>query len=157
LELIRETGYDQFPVKDNGVTVGVLTDKNLLMRLYKRQVELTDTIKRVVSKDLRQVSMELSLNELSRVVTRNSFVLVEDMYFLHISDVLNIMCPKPVVVSASRNSAQVIATARKECAQVATIEAVAAKPVEAAKSGLSLGWLTVGVMIGAMIGMHMRK
>lgn len=155
--MIRETGYDQFPVKENGVTVGVLTDKNLLMRLYKRQVELTDTIKRVVSKDLRQVSMELSLNELSRVVTRNSFVLVEDMHFLHISDVLNIMCPKPVIVPARRNSAQLIAPARKESTQVTINEAVATKPVEAVKSGLSLGWLSIGVMMGAMIGIHMRK
>jgi predicted transcriptional regulator len=100
-------------VKDNGVTVGVLTDKNLLMRLYKRQVELSDTIKRVVSKDLRQVSQDLPLNELSRVLTRNSFVLVEDMYFLHVSDVLNILCPKPVIVPARRNSAQFIQPAQK--------------------------------------------
>ncbi len=118
--MIRETGYDQFPVKDNGVTVGVLTDKNLLMRLYKRQVELTDTIKRVVSKDLRQVSQELSLNELSRVVTRNSFVLVDDLYFLHISDVLNMICPKPNIVPPRSSSTQIIGSPEKESAKSET-------------------------------------
>lgn len=71
------------------------------MRLYKNEVHLDDPIKRAISKDLRQVSKALTLNELSRVLTRNSVVLVEDKYFIAISDVLDLIAadinPKAVI------------------------------------------------------------
>lgn len=86
---------------EKGVTIGILTDKNLLMRLYKNEVQLDGPIKRAISKDLRQVSKALTLNELSRVLTRNSVVLVEDKYFIAISDVLDLIAadinPKAVI------------------------------------------------------------
>ena len=41
-----QRGFDQFPVKDEaGKTYGVLTAQNLLTRLGKKQVTLTDNIK----------------------------------------------------------------------------------------------------------------
>ena len=35
VKLVKESGFDQFPVKDGEEIVGVLTDKNLLARLAK--------------------------------------------------------------------------------------------------------------------------
>jgi CBS domain containing-hemolysin-like protein len=89
IKLIQSTGFDQFPVKnEQGKTVGVLTDKALMARLAKNQVKLTDPIKKCVVRDIRQVSLGVTLNELSRVLVRNSFVLVEDKYFVTIADIL---------------------------------------------------------------------
>lgn len=100
LAKMRETGFEQFPVKDDkGVTYGIITEKNLLMRLYKRHVQLKDSIKRVVVRELRTVSMEMSLKELSRVLIRTNFAVVDDKYCVHISDVLEKFSPKAVVPS----------------------------------------------------------
>ena len=39
LARMRQTGFEQFPVKDEkGETYGIITQKNLLMRLYKKHV-----------------------------------------------------------------------------------------------------------------------
>lgn len=106
MDLIKSSGFDQFPVKDeNNVTIGVLTDKHLLTRLSKSQVTLTDSIKRVIVKDMRQVSKTVKLNELARVLSRNSFVLVEDQYFVTISDVLEKICPPKNQPSSSSSYA----------------------------------------------------
>jgi predicted transcriptional regulator len=95
IDLIRTKGFDQFPVKNaDGKTVGVLTAVNLHSRLAKNQVKLSDPITRCVVRDLRQVSKNVKLNELARVLTRNSFVLVEDKYFISINDVLDCHNPK---------------------------------------------------------------
>ena len=95
IKKIQETGFDQFPVRnDQGKTVGVLTDKNLMARLAKNQVKLTDSIQKCVVRDIRQVSIGVTLNELSRILVRNSFVLVEDKYFVTIADVLALHAPK---------------------------------------------------------------
>ena len=94
IKMIQSTGFDQFPVKsEQGKTIGVLTDKNLMARLAKNQVKLTDPIKKCVVRDIRQVSLGVTLNELSRVLVRNSFVLVEDKYFVTIADILALHAP----------------------------------------------------------------
>lgn len=72
-----------------GKTVGILTAVNLHSRLAKNQLKLSDPITRCVARDLRQVSKTVKLNELARILTRNSFVLVEDKYFLSINDILD--------------------------------------------------------------------
>lgn len=91
IDLMNQTNFDQFPVLEDRKIVGVLTDKNLLARLAKQQLALSDSIKRAVVRDLRHVSLDVSLNELSRVLTRNSFVLVDEQYFVTIRDILNTM------------------------------------------------------------------
>ena len=83
ITLSKKYGFDQFPVKNvKGETIGVLTDKNLMTRLSKRQGELKDTIKKVIVRDIRQVSSSITLNELARVLQRNSFVLVDNKWFV---------------------------------------------------------------------------
>jgi len=100
--LIHSKGFDQFPVKnEQGRTIGVLTDKNLMTRVTKNQVKLTDTIQRCIVRDIRQVSMTTTLNELSRVLARNSFVLVEDKYFVTISDILALHKPAKAAVTVT--------------------------------------------------------
>merc|ERR1719253_2592022 len=57
INLMRQMGFDQFPVKDeSGKIYGVLTATNLLTRLGKQQLDLKDPIKRAVVRDLRKVS-----------------------------------------------------------------------------------------------------
>lgn len=85
LKMMRETGFEQFPVKDeSGVTFGQITEKNLLMRLYKKHCALNDSIKRVVTRDHRTVSKDMSVNELCRVLIRTNLVIVDDKYCVHI-------------------------------------------------------------------------
>jgi hypothetical protein len=47
-----------------------------------------------VVREIRHVSMGISLNEMTRVLARNKFVLVEDKYFITIEDILEHMHPK---------------------------------------------------------------
>ena len=65
-----------------------------MARLAKNQVKLSDSVKKCVVRDIRQVSLGVTLNELSRVLVRNSFVLVEDKYFVTIADILGLHQPK---------------------------------------------------------------
>jgi len=91
---MRTKGFDQFPVKgEDGQTYGVLTATNLLTRLGKNQLTLSDPIKRAVVKDLRRVSKAVKLNELVRILQRNSFVLIDDEYFVTFSDIFDLRCP----------------------------------------------------------------
>jgi hypothetical protein len=96
MNLMRQRGFDQFPVKDeSGKTYGVLTAQNLLTRLGKNQVTLTDSIKRATVRDLRKVSLGVQLNELVRILQRNSFVLIDDKYFITFTDVFDVLNPRP--------------------------------------------------------------
>ena len=45
-------------------------------------------------KEIRHVSMGISLNEMTRVLARNTFVLIEDKYFITINDILDHMHPE---------------------------------------------------------------
>lgn len=103
INMMRSKGFDQFPVKEmNGVTFGVLTATNLLTRLGKRQVKLSDPIRKCVVRDLRHVSSDVTLNELVRILNRNSFVLIEDTYFITFSDIFDVLNPEPPKVSQAQ-------------------------------------------------------
>merc|ERR1711907_648576 len=101
IHAMRNKGFDQFPVKD-GHTYGVLTATNLLTRLGKNQLKLMDPIKRAVVRDLRHVSMNVQLNELVRILQRNSFVLIDDKYFVTFSDIFDLRAPPSDEVDALR-------------------------------------------------------
>ena len=107
IDLMRTKGYDQFPVKgEDGKTFGALTATNLLMRLGKRQLKPTDPIRKAVVRDLRHVSSSVKLNELVRILQRNSFVLIEDRYFITMSDVFDVMNPKQTVPKEQLQAAE---------------------------------------------------
>ena len=95
LDLMLETGFDQFPAKNaEGKTVGVVTKKILLERLGKSQIELADPVTPYVDRYIRQISSEIPLNELTRVLLRNSFALIEDKHFVTMDDLLTMIHPK---------------------------------------------------------------
>lgn len=119
INIMRQTGFDQFPVKDeDGSIYGVLTATNLLTRLGKGQLKTVDTIKRACVRDLRNISTTessnpggVSLNELVRILSRNSFVLVDNKYFITIFDIFDMMHPKPwMVTQAEFEAAQAVST-----------------------------------------------
>jgi len=119
INIMRQTGFDQFPVKDeSGSIYGVLTATNLLTRLGKGQLRTNDPIKRACVRDLRNISTTdpsnpggVSLNELVRILSRNSFVLVDNKYFITIFDIFDMMHPKPwMVTQAEFEAAQAVST-----------------------------------------------
>jgi len=119
INIMRQTGFDQFPVKDdNGDIYGVLTATNLLTRLGKGQLTTTSPIKRACVRDLRNISTTdpsnpggVSLNELVRILSRNSFVLVDNKYFITIFDIFDMMHPKPWMVTQHEfEAAQAVST-----------------------------------------------
>jgi len=90
VDMMRCSNFDQFPVKDaSGAIMGVLSSKDLLGRLYKNQLQMSDTIERAVVRQLRRISGDITLNEVARVMTRNTFALVDDKYMVTIFDVLD--------------------------------------------------------------------
>lgn len=107
INIMRQTGFDQFPVKDvDGSIYGVLTATNLLTRLGKGQLQTSSPIKRACVRDLRNISTTdpanpggVSLNELVRILSRNSFVLVDKKYFITTFDIFDMMHPKPWMVT----------------------------------------------------------
>jgi len=93
---MRNKGFDQFPVKDEkGDVYGVVTANGLLTRLGKGQLVNDDHIKRACVRDLRHVSLGVKLNELVRILGRNSFVLVDNKFFITFSDIFDLMVKKP--------------------------------------------------------------
>jgi len=97
INLMRAKGFDQFPVKDeNNNIYGVMSATNLLTRLGKNQLKLSDPIKRACARDLRKVSLSVKLNELVRILQRNSYVLVDNKYFITFSDVFDVFNPADV-------------------------------------------------------------
>ena len=147
LAKMRQTGFEQFPVKDEkGQTYGIITQKNLLMRLYKNHVQLQDPIKRVVARELRTVSMEMTLNELSRVLTRTNFAVVDDKYCVHISDVLDKLAPHQEIKS--------VPATKEERGATTTVKAVKKEEQSAL---LSATLLTLGALVGVGASMLLKK
>jgi len=119
INMMRMEGFDQYPVKsEDGSIYGVLTATGLLTRLGKGQLEVSDPIKRACVRDLRRIKTKspelpggVPLNELVRILSRNSFVLVDDKYFVTFSDIFDMMHPKPwMVTQAEFESAQKLST-----------------------------------------------
>merc|ERR1712166_1602566 len=114
INLMRQQGFDQFPVKDEeGNVYGVLTATNLLTRMGKKQLSSMDPIKKACVRDLRQISTNdpdlkggVKVNELIRILTRNSFVLVDGKYFITFSDIFDLMEPRPWMVTQAEFNAQ---------------------------------------------------
>jgi len=92
---MRGLGFDQFPVKnEDGTVYGALTAITLLTRLGKGQLTLKDPIKRACVRDIRNISLSVKLNELVRILSRNSFVLVDNKFFITFSDIFDKMHPR---------------------------------------------------------------
>jgi cystathionine beta-synthase len=92
IRCIHDSSYDQFPVKDgSGEVVGMVTSTLLMSKIANRKVSMQDKISSIMTKDFRSMSSSMPLSELSRVLERQSFVLIDGMYIASSFDVLSFM------------------------------------------------------------------
>ena len=87
----RESGYAQFPVKDDtkgGKITGVVNKTTVMKQLVKQRITMQDPLSSVVERELRHVSGGTSLDELGRILARNRFALVEKTKFVTTTDLL---------------------------------------------------------------------
>lgn len=77
----------------NEKTIGMLTTTVLMSKLNKQKVTLSDPISKCMSlmKNVRKMSSKMPIHELSRVLEKESFVLVDDKFIATSFDVLNFM------------------------------------------------------------------
>ena len=82
-------GFAQYPVKEkDGKITGVVTKAELITKLVKKAVKPEQAVREIVNKELRHVSLSVTLNELNRVLIRNRFVLVDKKYMVTTTDLL---------------------------------------------------------------------
>ena len=91
IELMKAKAFDQFPVRDNGKTVGMIKLNDLTTKLANRKVGMADPVSAVMNKDYRNMSSEMPLSELARIFERQNFVFVDDKYVVSNYDLLAFM------------------------------------------------------------------
>jgi cystathionine beta-synthase len=93
IKQIKNNSFDQFPVKDSqtGELLGMVTSTVLMSKLANKKVQLTDKITDVMTKEFRRMSSSMPLSELSRVLERQKFVLVDEKFIASPYDVLDFM------------------------------------------------------------------
>jgi len=95
ISLMLKNSYDQFPVKNsNGELVGMITSSHLMNRLANKKVSGDSKISEVMNRDFRNMSEDMPLSELSRVLDRQTFVFVESKYIVSSFDLLEFMRDK---------------------------------------------------------------
>jgi len=72
IEEIKKSCYDQFPVKSaaDDKLVGMVTSQMLMTKLANRKVNGMDPISKVMNKEFRNMSSEMPMSELARVLER---------------------------------------------------------------------------------------
>ena len=152
IEFFRENGYAQYPVVDqSGETIGVVTKAETMKQLIKTNVTPQDPVSKLVQRELRHVSKNITLAELGRILARNKFAIVDEVKFVTTTDLLNKVCPKEEKKAES-------SCCKKEKAE-ATPETPATPPDSARSSSsvMKMAAATVGVGIMAVGGMLMMK
>lgn len=93
---MKRTFFDQYPVKSSktGDLVGMLTTQLLMSKLANRKVEVTDVVSSIMTRDFRNMSSEMPLSELTRVLERQNFVFVDSTSIVSSYDVLEFMNSK---------------------------------------------------------------
>jgi len=77
VDILHKEGFDQMPVVGlNGEIVGVVTEGNLMSMLVRKKVSKLDPVQRALFKRFRTVNVDTPLGEVSRLLDRDSFVLV---------------------------------------------------------------------------------
>jgi len=74
--------------------VGVITSQILLTRLSNKKVVGSDPISKIMTRDFRNMSSTMPLSELSRVLERQNFVLVDGSSIVSSYDLLAFMADK---------------------------------------------------------------
>jgi len=94
ISMIKSLNCDQFPIKDTkGSIVGVLTTTGLMGKLNRQKVTLSDPVHKCMNpmKTVRRLSSDMPIHELSRVLEKESFVLVDEKFIATSFDVLDYM------------------------------------------------------------------
>ena len=76
--------------------VGMITTNHLLTRLSMLKVKVSDPISMVMITNFRNMSSGMAVSELSRVLERQNFVLVDGSSVASSYDVLNFMTEKEI-------------------------------------------------------------
>lgn len=124
-----------------------------------------DPIGRAVVGDLRPMSMTVQLNELVRILQRNSFVLIDDQYFVTFSDIFDLRAPPSDEVDSLRTELKYL-NEKAEAEEAACIEATrliaaekAAAEKEATMAAATMSIVGVDIGIGltaAFLWMRMK-
>lgn len=90
---IKQSSYDQFPVKshEDGKLLGMVTSTLLMEKLANKKIQLEDLISKVMTKEFRNMSSQMPLSELSRVLERQNFVFVDGSHIVSSYDLLEFM------------------------------------------------------------------
>jgi len=93
IKKLREKGFDQFPVKNSsGEFIGMLTSQYLMQRLANKKCTPKDPISMaVLSKTFRHMSSSMPVSELSRVLGRHQFAIVDNKVIASSQDLLEFM------------------------------------------------------------------
>lgn len=76
---------------ENNKVVGTLTAAHLMEKFTKRKLTMQDPIGKFAIRTFRRVSQGIKINELCRIFTRLSYVVVDEKYVLQHEDLLNFM------------------------------------------------------------------
>ncbi|XP_032312585.1 cystathionine beta-synthase isoform X2 [Camelus ferus] len=77
IEILREKGFDQAPVVDeSGPVLGMVTLGNMLSSLLAGKVRPSDQVRKVVSRQFKQIFLTDPLGKLSHILETDHFVLV---------------------------------------------------------------------------------
>jgi cystathionine beta-synthase len=93
IEEIKKSSYDQFPVRSHqsDKLVGMVTSTLLMSKLANKKVQSTDPISKVMTKEFRNMSSEMPVSELARVLERQNFVFVDSTHIVSSYDLLDFM------------------------------------------------------------------
>lgn len=77
LELLNREGFDQVPVVNmDGHIEGMVTVGNMMAQVVRAKVQKSDPVSKVMYKQFKQVQMDTSLGQLSRMLDTDHYVLV---------------------------------------------------------------------------------
>jgi predicted transcriptional regulator len=93
IEEIKKSSYDQFPVKCSSTDklLGMVTSTLLMSKLANQKVKSTDPIIKVMTKEFRNMSSDMPVSELARVLERQNFVFVDGTHIVSSYDLLDFM------------------------------------------------------------------
>ena len=113
-----------------------------MKQLVKRRINLTDPVSKIVERELRHVSNNITLDEMGRILARNKFALVEKTKFVTTTDLLKMIEP-PSIKTPSKKSC-----AEKNCCDDSPSKAAAAAPSSGGSSTMDL---VAAAVVGAAV------
>lgn len=76
IDIMKEHAFDQLPVVDGDRIVGMVTEGNLTSQIVHKRATLGDSVQKALYKQFKQVTLNTTLGELSRIFDREPYALV---------------------------------------------------------------------------------